>query len=166
MKPRFGRTFKRESPIPRFPSWGYVAGAAGWPAPEGPEREYARSMGKKLILLLTSTALFAGAALAADVTGKWTAQVPGRNGQAREMTFDLKADGAALTGTVSGGQGEPRAISDGKVSGDEISFVVTMERNGNTIKQTYTGKVAGDEIKMKRQGQRGEPVEFTAKRAK
>lgn len=111
-------------------------------------------------------ALFAGAALAADVTGKWTAQVPGRNGQAREMTFDLKAEGATLTGTVSGGQGGGNAISEGKVTGDEISFVVSIERNGNTMKQTYTGKAAGDEIKFKRQGQRGEPVEFTAKRAK
>lgn len=121
---------------------------------------------RKLILLLTITALFAGAALAADVTGKWTAQVPGRNGQTREMTIELKADGAALTGTVSGMRGQANPISEGKVTGDEISFVVATERNGNTMKQTYTGKVAGDEIKMKRQGQRGEPVEFTAKRAK
>lgn len=121
---------------------------------------------RKLILLLTITALFAGAALAADVTGKWTAQVPGRNGQTREMTIELKADGAALTGTVSGMRGQANPISEGKVTGDEISFVVAIERNGNTMKQTYTGKVAGDEIKMKRQGQRGEPVEFTAKRAK
>lgn len=123
-------------------------------------------MSRKLILLLTITALFAGAALAADVTGKWTAQVPGRNGQTREMTIELKADGAALTGTVSGMRGQANPISEGKVTGDEISFVVAIERNGNTMKQTYTGKVAGDEIKMKRQGQRGEPVEFTAKRAK
>jgi hypothetical protein len=41
-----------------------------------------------------------------------------------------------------------------------------MERGGNTIKQTYTGKVAGDEIKFKREGGQGAPREFTAKRAK
>lgn len=111
-------------------------------------------------------ALFAGAALAADVTGKWTAQVPGRDGQTREQTFELKAEGATLTGSVSGMQGRQNPISEGKIAGDEISFVVAIERNGNTMKQTYTGKVAGDEIKFKRQGQRGEPVEFTAKRAK
>jgi opacity protein-like surface antigen len=123
-------------------------------------------MTRKLLLLLTITALFAGAALAADVTGKWTAQVPGRGGETREMTFDLKAEGANLTGTVSGAQGQPNKISEGKVNGNEISFVVTIERNGNTMKQTYTGTLAGDEIKMKRQRQQGEPVEFTAKRAK
>ena len=27
---------------------------------------------------------------AADITGKWTAQVPGRDGQTRETTFDLQ----------------------------------------------------------------------------
>jgi len=123
-------------------------------------------MSRKLILLLTITALFAGAALAADVTGKWTAQVPGRNGQAREVSIELKADGATLTGKVQGGQGEGTPIADGKVTGDEISFTVTTERNGNKMKQTYSGKVAGDEIKMKRQAEGREPVEFTAKRAK
>ena len=41
------------------------------------------------------------AALAADVTGKWTAQVPGRQGQTRETTFTFKQDGETLTGTVS-----------------------------------------------------------------
>ena len=62
-------------------------------------------------------------------------------------------------------QGQANPISEGKIAGDDISFVVAIERNGNTMKQNYTGKVAGDEIKMKRQGQRGEPIEFTAKRA-
>ncbi len=121
---------------------------------------------RKLILLVTVFALFAGLAVAADITGKWTAQVPGREGQMREMTFDLKAEGATLTGTVSGGQGGANPISEGKINGNEISFVVTVERNGNTMKQSYSGTLAGDELKMKRQGRQGNPVEFTAKRAK
>ncbi|MBI4889923.1 MAG: hypothetical protein HY821_04805 [Acidobacteria bacterium] len=123
-------------------------------------------MTKKLILFVTVFALFTGLALAADITGKWTAQVPGRDGQTREVTFDLKAEGATLTGTVSGGQGGGNPISEGKINGAEISFVVTMERNGNTMKQSYSGTLAGDELKMKRQGRQGNPVEFTAKRAK
>ena len=40
------------------------------------------------------------AAFAADVTGKWVGQVPGRDGQMRETTLNLKADGSNLTGTV------------------------------------------------------------------
>jgi len=105
-------------------------------------------------------------ALAADVTGKWVAQVPGRDGQTREQTFNLKADGGTLTGTVTGRQGAEVPISEGKVNGDNISFVVKMEFGGNTVQQNYTGTVAGDELKLKREGGRGGAREFTAKRAK
>lgn len=106
------------------------------------------------------------AALAADVTGKWTAQVPGRNGQTREATFNFKVDGSALTGTVSGRNGD-MPIADGKIDGDTISFTQTMEFNGNTMKFVYTGKVSGDEIKFSRtrDGGEGQGQEFTAKRA-
>jgi hypothetical protein len=102
---------------------------------------------------------------AADVTGKWVAQVPGREGQTRETTFEFKADGDKLTGTMSG-RGEPAPIADGKISGDTISFTVTREFGGNTMKWTFTGTVAGDEIKMKREGGQGGAQEFVAKRAK
>jgi hypothetical protein len=105
----------------------------------------------------------------ADISGKWTAQVPGRDGQPQETTFTLKVEGDKVTGTVSGRQGDT-PIADGKISGDEISFTVTRERQGATIKQLYKGKVSGDEIKFTRSVEGGQgnrpPVEFTAKKAK
>lgn len=106
-------------------------------------------------------------ALAANVDGKWVASVPGRGGQATETTFTFKAEGAKLTGTVTGRQGET-PISDGTIKGDDISFTQTFEAQGNSIKLTYTGKVSGDEIKMtrKREGADTPPAEFTAKRVK
>lgn len=106
-------------------------------------------------------------ALAADVTGKWTAQVPGRGGQMMETTFNFKVDGEKLTGTVSGMQGD-NPISDGKVKGDDVSFVVTMSFGGNEVKMLYKGKASGDEIKFTREREGGNrpPQEFTAKRAK
>ncbi|MBI4875552.1 MAG: hypothetical protein HY822_13035 [Acidobacteria bacterium] len=122
-------------------------------------------MNKSFLFLLTMLLAAAMLVSAADVSGKWTAQVPGRSGQAREVTFVFKVSGETLTGTVGGGQGQPAAIADGKVSGDTISFTVTTERGGNTMKQTYTGKVAGNEIQMKREGGQGQPREFVAKRA-
>jgi len=104
-----------------------------------------------------------------DVSGKWTAQVPGRDGQPQETTFTFKVEGDKVTGTVSGRQGDT-PIADGKISGDEISFTVTRERQGATIKQLYKGKVAGDEIKFTRSVEGGQgdrpPVEFAAKKAK
>src|SRR2546427_12727168 len=81
------------------------------------------------------------AALAADVNGKWVAQVPGRGGQMQDVTFNFKADGDQLTGTVSGRRGDTN-ISDGKIEGDEISFSQVMEFNGNQMKLMDKGKVA------------------------
>jgi hypothetical protein len=105
------------------------------------------------------------AAVAADVAGKWQAQVPGRNGT-RETTFVLQTDGGKLTGTMSVEGQQPSPIADGKISGDTVSFTATAERGGNTVKYTFTGTVAGDEIRFKREGGPGQPREFTAKRAK
>lgn len=104
---------------------------------------------------------------AADVTGKWTAQVPGRGGQARETTFTFKQDGEKLTGTVSGGQNDVE-IKDGTVKGDAIAFSTTMSFQGNEVKLNFKGTVSGEEIKFTRQREGGEQPaqEFVAKRAK
>ena len=125
-----------------------------------------RRLGYMVKQLLVAITLLATSLVAADVSGKWSAQVPGRNGETREQIFNLKADGEKLTGTMSAGRGGEAPIADGKVSGDIVSFSMTREMNGNTIKWTYTGTVSGNEIKMKRAGGQGEPREFVAKRAK
>ena len=124
---------------------------------------------KKRIAFLSVCFVFAALSLAwaADVNGKWTAQVPGRGGQTRETTFTFKAEGEKLTGTVSGMQGDT-PISDGKISGDDISFTLKLNFQGNEITFLYKGKISGDEIKMTRTRQGGDQPgqEFTAKRAK
>jgi hypothetical protein len=122
-------------------------------------------MTRRPFLLLTALLLPAAVGFAADATGKWTAQVPGRDGQMREQVYNLKADGDKLTGTVSMGQAGEAPIADGKVSGDTISFTLTREFGGNTIKWTYHGVVSGDEIKFKREGGQGPAREFVAKRS-
>jgi hypothetical protein len=125
-------------------------------------------MNSRRILVVLALLVGVGVvAQAADVTGKWTAQVPGREGQTNEQTFNLKADGEKLTGTVSGRQGDTE-ISDGKVKGDEVSFNVKMSFQGNEMKMVYKGKLSGDELKLTRtrEGSDRPPAEFTAKRAK
>ena len=119
------------------------------------------------IRLALLSCLLVIAAFAADVSGKWTAEVPGRGGNTMTQTFTLKADGGTLTGTVSGGRGGDVSITNGKVDGDTISFDVTREMQGNSMTMHYTGKVSGDQINFKaeRQGGEGQAREFTAKRA-
>jgi hypothetical protein len=121
---------------------------------------------RKLLTLGSLLGLLTLTALAADVTGKWVAQVPGRDGQTREVTFNLKADGNTLTGTVTTRRGD-QPITEGKIDGDNISFSQTMEFGGNQVKLLYKGTVSGDEIKFtrSREGGQGQAQEFTAKRA-
>ena len=88
-----------------------------------------------------------------DVTGTWKSSFTNQNSQVRESTFKLKVEGDKLTGTVSG-RNNDTAIEEGKVKGDEISFQVTREMNGNKVTTKYTGKVSGDTIKGKTESQR------------
>jgi len=116
-------------------------------------------MRKTWILAMTVLLAVAVSGLAADITGKWVAQVPGRSGQTREATFNFKVDGTKLTGTMTGRQGDV-AIA-GTVTGDTLTFSVETQRG----KQTYTGKISGNEIQFKRDTGQGAAQEFTAKRA-
>src|SRR6266567_3038296 len=52
------------------------------------------------------------------------------------------------TGTVSGRQNDT-PIEDAKLNGEDISFKVTREFNGNKIIQKFAGKISGDTIKGK-----------------
>ena len=83
---------------------------------------------------------------AADATGKWVAEMPGRGGNTMKQTFTFKADGSTLTGTVSGRNGDT-PIENGKIDGNTITFEVTRNFNGNSFTMKYTGKV-GEDNKM------------------
>jgi hypothetical protein len=93
------------------------------------------------LLMAVSTAM----AFAADISGAWSGQIAGPNGgDGFPVSYTFKQDGATLTGTVAGPQGEPIAISEGKVDGDTVSFSVSF--NGLTIK--HEGTISGAEIKL------------------
>ena len=117
---------------------------------------------KSVIQLAACLALVLGFSASAeekkiDVTGTWKSSFTNQNSQVRETTFKLKVEGEKLTGTVSG-RNNDTAIEEGKVKGDEISFKVTREINGNKVSMKYTGKVSGDTIKGKAESQRdGQP---------
>jgi hypothetical protein len=122
-----------------------------------------------VLLIAVLFALCVGTAVAADISGKWIAQIPGRDGTPQESVMVFKVSGGTLTGTVSSPRGEME-ISEGKVSGDDISFVTVRKMGEMEMKITYKGKVAGNEIKFIREtpgrgGGAPKPVEFTAKRA-
>ena len=137
-------------------------------------------MTKKLLFVTTILLAVAFVAVAADVTGKWTYEAPGRGGNpGRPTTITLKQDGSKLTGTVPGGMGRgggggtPPAdieISNGKVEGDKISFEVKRSTPNGEFVTKYEGTLSGDELKLKitrPNMQGGDPIvnEVTAKKA-
>jgi hypothetical protein len=121
---------------------------------------------------------------AADIFGNWIVQTPmglgtveispSRNqmiGQTPgvqligETFFSFKAYGTKLTGTISDSQGET-AITEGKINGDDISFVVARSWGKKEVRMAYKGKVFLNEIKFtcEIEGGTERPQEFIAKR--
>lgn len=109
---------------------------------------------------------FVGATLllAADPTGTWTGDQPGRDGNTYHITFKLRADAGKLTGTMSGDQFE-QPIQNAEIHGDDISFTVHLEF-GDGIDLKYTGKVAADKIDFKVQRSGSDTAQpFVAKKS-
>src|SRR5712671_4386857 len=107
-------------------------------------------MKKALFSLLVMCALvfIAAPARAADVDGKWTGSLDTPMG-AINVGFNFKADGATLTGTTTGPDGGDIAIKNGKIDGDKISFVVSLDFGGMAFDLNYTGVVKPTEVAMK-----------------
>jgi hypothetical protein len=106
-----------------------------------------------------TNAIAAAADKKSDPTGTWTWTVPARNGGSdRTNTLTLKLADSKLTGKLStpGRDGQIRelTIDNGKVDGDELSFSVTREFNGNSFTSKYSGKCSGDAIKGKMEFER------------
>jgi hypothetical protein len=100
------------------------------------------------IVMLVCVALAAGGAAQAkvDVTGKWAFNVETSAG-AGTPTFTFKQDGEKLTGHYTGTFGE--ADLTGTVKGADITFSFTVDAQGNSLKETYTGTVDKDTMKGK-----------------
>ena len=119
----------------------------------------------RIVALAGLLLLIAGILPAADVTGTWKGSFD-YNGTAVPLTFDMKTDGDALTGTVSGLPTPKVDIKDGKIDGDALTFWVGIEFQGNPIKLVVKGKVAGDEITFNIGTEGGEwSTQLTAKKS-
>lgn len=116
---------------------------------------------KWLLLLLAAFALTASAA---DISGTWkgTAETP--NGTV-ERTFVFKVDGNKLTGETSSDMFGKSTIENGKVDGDNLSFDIKANIQGNEVTLKYTGKVTGKEMKLHVEvPEANTTVDYTAKK--
>lgn len=110
--------------------------------------------------------LLVASAAWADATGKWTWTVNGS-----KWTLELKQDGEKLTGTIADPyqMGRKVNITEGKANGNDISFAMVRNTQGQESRVTFKGTVDGDTLKLKVtynfQGQE-QTREVTAKREK
>ena len=104
---------------------------------------------KHLIVSSAALALASAPLFAADPSGKWQASIQGPRGET-SFVFDLKADGDALSGTISNDFLGESLISDGKISGNTISFRQKVERGQGAITFLYKGTVKDDELQLTR----------------
>ena len=79
------------------------------------------------------------------LTGPWKVVLESPMGQL-ERSLKFKQDGEKLTGTFTGQLGEAE-IKEGQVKGAEFSFLVAVERDGQSMSFKYKGKQEGDKIK-------------------
>ena len=98
--------------------------------------------------------LFALNLLGADLTGIWIGQIPGRTGDLQDVAFKFTQDGAALGGKLYGDY-QSTPITEGKISGDQVTFlVIAPEQAGNQINRTrlrFSGTLKDGEIELTRE---------------
>jgi hypothetical protein len=90
-------------------------------------------------------AVLAAVASAADITGNWKGDLDTPQGRV-QVSYSFKQDGETLTGTWQTAQSPTIQISEGKVTGDKVAFVVKIEAAG--IAFAHEGKINGDEIQL------------------
>jgi len=119
---------------------------------------------RRVLLFAVAGALLAGLLFAADVSGSWSGMMAFGDNQV-PLTYNFKQDGAKLTGTVRGPNGD-LPLDEGKVVGDKLSFSVMVDMGGTPTKFTGEGTVKGDEIVLETKAPNFTSPPMTLKRAK
>ena len=121
-----------------------------------------------MLVLAVLAGVMSAAALAAEVSGQWKSEFTSPIGQLKYV-YDLKADGDKLAGKAVReleGQKTETEIKEGKISGNEISFVEPLKFDDQDIRIEYKGKLEGDQIKFTRKVGDFATMEIVAKRVK
>jgi alpha-galactosidase len=119
----------------------------------------------KEILFALACAALAPHLQADDWTGHWVMQPPSGQSapavrtsgpQPRAISLWLKSDGTRLTGYMSGRGGET-PISEGKIDGEHLSFVIVTDYFGEERRAKYSGVLAQPELKITLPSMGGRP---------
>lgn len=81
---------------------------------------------------------------ALSVAGSWRVEISGPMGK-MEMMMELEQEGSRVRGTISGSYGRGE-ILDGTLSGQELSFTISVTISGQTMDVAFSGRVEKDII--------------------
>ena len=81
---------------------------------------------------------------ALNLSGRWNATLTGAMGK-MEFTMEIEQDGNQISGKMISDFGE-WAISDGIISGKDITFTITGEAMGRTVDLAFSGEAEQDTI--------------------
>ena len=91
-------------------------------------------------------------ASAAELAGKWTAEFDSQIGL-QKYVYEFVPDGDKFTGKAtydhSMGKGESQ-LKEIKLENDSIAFVETVSLDGMELVISYSGKISGDQMDLKR----------------
>ena len=107
--------------------------------------------------------LFAAASWGAGISGTWQLSYVRESGQTHVSTLTFKEDDGKISGTLSSPLGNA-PVSDVKVTGNDISFLVVRRAQYDDITVSYSGKIEGDTMHLSMQYSGRPAVSITAKR--
>ena len=107
----------------------------------------------RMLLLCGLFGLLACAASAVDIAGQWRAEFDTQIGT-QKYVFTFQTDGDKLTGKATAEVNEQKReteLKEGKITGDTVSFVETLNIQDNNVRIQYTGKISTNEISFTRE---------------
>lgn len=120
---------------------------------------------KRASLLIGFLAFLTATTYAAGVDGKWIGDVNTPDGSAISLTLNFKVDGDKVTGTITGPTGDIE-ITEGKMDGETLQFVLSVDAGGQQLVFKCTGKLASDDqLKVNMNGGAEMNLDFVAKRS-
>lgn len=91
---------------------------------------------------------------AEDFSGIWTGQIPTRNNDTQEISFQFIQEGSKISGKLYGDY-KSMPIIEGKISGNVLAFIVpSQEQAGNQINETrfrFSGRMVDGKIELTRE---------------
>lgn len=82
-----------------------------------------------------------------SLTGDWIIRMPGPNQDPIEFGFSLKQTGAVVEGSFERGEGRVLKIEEGKVNGNEFSWVIRRDRpSGEVMVYHMSGRIEGEKL--------------------